>query len=403
MNIGYKRVFYLNKILNYLDNTELIKVLIWQRRVGKSYIMKQIIYFLENTKKIKSSNIIYINLEIDFLKFNNILELDNYIKNIIRKVKNKNRFYIFLDEIQEISWWEKLINSYRADDNFDVDIFITWSNANLLSSDLSTYLTWRYIDFEIMPFSYLEYLWYFNLENTKQNFLNYTNFSWISELYKLSDNDSKLNFLKSIKDSIILKDIVKKFNIKDIDLLEKLFFYLASNIWNLFSLNSIVKKLRWIEIKTNTTTIWNYINFLEKTYILHWVSRYDLKWKKILEWEKKYYLNDLAFNNFFSSTYDIWWWKKLENIVYNYLRQNWYTIYIWNIWDLEVDFVAEKWKEILYIQVAYIINNEDVFRREFWNLEQIKDNYTKIVLSLDDVLTPYKWIIHKNIWDFLWE
>ncbi|NUJ98139.1 ATP-binding protein [Candidatus Gracilibacteria bacterium] len=363
--------------------------------------MKQIIYFLENTKKIKSSNIIYINLEIDFLKFNNILELDNYIKNIIRKVKNKNRFYIFLDEIQEISGWEKLINSYRADDNFDVDIFITGSNANLLSSDLSTYLTGRYIDFEIMPFSYLEYLGYFNLENTKQNFLNYTNFSGISELYKLSDNDSKLNFLKSIKDSIILKDIVKKFNIKDIDLLEKLFFYLASNIGNLFSLNSIVKKLRGIEIKTNTTTIGNYINFLEKTYILHGVSRYDLKGKKILEGEKKYYLNDLAFNNFFSSTYDIGGGKKLENIVYNYLRQNGYTIYIGNIGDLEVDFVAEKGKEILYIQVAYIINNEDVFRREFGNLEQIKDNYTKIVLSLDDVLTPYKGIIHKNIWDFL--
>ena len=400
MNIWYKRNFYLDKIIKYLDNIELIKVLIWQRRVWKSYIMKQIIDFLQTSKKIDLDNIIYINLEIDYLKYDNIGQLDKYIKS---RIENKNRYYLFIDEVQELNWWEKLINSYRADDNLDIDIFITGSNANLLSSDLSTYLSGRYIDFEIMPFSYTEYLWYFSLENNKQNLLSYINFSWISELYKLQDNESKLNFLKSIKDSIVLKDIVKKYNIKDIDLIEKLFFYLAWNIWNLFSINSIVRKLKWLEIKSNTTTIWNYINFLEKTYIIHWVSRYDLKWKKILEWEKKYYLNDLWFNNFFTSWYDVWWWKKLENIVYNHLRQKWYKVYIWNIWDLEIDFVAEKWKEILYIQVAYLIADDDVFKREFWNLEKIKDNYKKIVLSLDDVLIDYKWIIHKNIWDFLWE
>lgn len=398
MNLWYKRDFYLDKITKYLDNTELIKVLIWQRRVWKSYIMKQIIDFLINKKNINNENIIYINLEIDYFKYQNIQALDNYIKS---KIINKNRYYLFFDEIQEVYWWERLLNSYRSDDNLDIDIFITWSNANLLSSDLSTYLAWRYIDFEIMPFSYEEYLWYFWLKNNKQNFLNYVNLSGISELYKMQDIESQINFLKSIKDSIILKDIVKRFNIKDIDLLEKVFFYLSSNIWNLFSLNSLVKKLKWQQILTNTTTIWNYINFLEKTYIIHWVFRYDLKWKKILEWEKKYYLNDLAYNNFFNSSYDIWWWKKLENIVYNHLRQNWYKVYVWNIWDLEIDFVAEKAKEILYIQVAYLITDEDVFQREFWNLEKIKDNYTKIVLSLDDILTPYNWILHQNIWKFL--
>jgi len=398
MSLWYKRDFYLDKITKYLDNTELIKVLIWQRRVWKSYIMKQIIDFLINKKNINNENIIYINLEIDYFKYQNIQALDNYIKS---KIINKNRYYLFFDEIQEIAWWERLLNSYRSDDNLDIDIFITWSNANLLSSDLSTYLAWRYIDFEIMSFSYEEYLWYFWLKNNKQNFLNYVNLSGISELYKMQDIESQINFLKSIKDSIILKDILKRFNIKDIDLLEKVFFYLSSNIWNLFSLNSLVKKLKWQQILTNTTTIWNYINFLEKTYIIHWVFRYDLKWKKILEWEKKYYLNDLAYNNFFNSSYDIWWWKKLENIVYNHLRQNWYKVYLWNIWDLEIDFVAEKAKEILYIQVAYLITDEYVFQRKFWNLEKIKDNYTKIVLSLDDILTPYNWILHQNIWKFL--
>ena len=307
MKLWYERKFYLDKIISYLDNTELIKVLIWQRRVWKSYIMKQIISFLEIEKTVSKTNIIYINLEIDYINYKNIEELDNYIRNHIKNNQNKERFYLFIDEIQELSGWEKMINSYRADDSLDIDIFITWSNAGLLSSELSTYLSWRYIDFEILPFSYKEYLGYFNLENSKQNFLNYVNFSWIPELYKINEEESKINFLKSLKDSIILKDVVKRFNIKDVDLLERLFFYLAYNIWNLFSLNSIVRKLKWLNVFTNTTTIWNYVNFLEKTYIIHSALRYDLKWKKVLEWEKKYYLNDLAFNNYFSSSYDIWW------------------------------------------------------------------------------------------------
>ncbi len=175
----------------------------------------------------------------------------------------------------------------------------------MLSSDLSTYLAGRYIAFEILPFSYPEYLGYFHLSNTKEHFLEYLNFSGISELYTLPSDEAKLNFLKAIKDSIILKDIVKRYIIKDVDLLEKLFFYLAGNIGNLFSLNTIVKKLKSLDIPTNTTTLGNYINFLEKTFILHSVPRYDLQGKKILEGEEKYYLNDLAFNNFFTSSYDI--------------------------------------------------------------------------------------------------
>lgn len=402
MNLWYKRDLYLEKILKYLDNTSLIKVLIWQRRVWKSYIMKQIIDFLIKSKHINKKNIIYINFEVEFLKYQSISDLDNYIKAYVQTQKIDSRVYLFFDEIQELSWWEKLINSYRAQDNFDVDIFITGSNANLLSSDLSTYLAGRYVNFEIFPFSYSEYLWYFWLSSSKENFLNYAHNTGISEVYKLTDEESKLNFLKSLKDSIILKDIVKRHNIKDIDLLEKLFFYLAGNIGNLFSLNSLVRKLKGLNIESNTNTLWNYVHFLEKTYIFHSVSRYDLKWKKILEWEKKYYLNDLAFNNYFTSTYDIWWWKKLENIVYNHLKQNGYNIYVWNIWDLEIDFIAEKGNEKLYIQVAYLISDEKVFEREFWNLLQIKDNYPKYVLSLDEILVKnHHWIIHQNIIDFL--
>lgn len=396
---NYKRDFYLEKIKKYLWNTELIKVLIWQRRVGKSYIMRQLVDFLIKEEKIKKQNIVYINFEVDYLKYKNTLELNDFIEKI--KSQTSWRVYLFFDEIQEIQDWEKLINSYRADTNFDCDIFITGSNANLLSSDLSTYLSGRYISFEIFPFSYKEYLWFFKKENIKQNLLDYTSFSWLWELYKLQDNELRFDFLKSLKDTIILKDIVKKYKIKDISLLERLFDFLAWNIWNLFSVNSIVKKLKNIWIKTNVITIWNYLRYLEKTYLIHSVSRYDLQWKKILEWEKKYYLTDLAFNNFFFSSYDFWKWKHIENLVFLQLKRLGYTVYVWNIKNLEIDFVAEKGKERRYIQVAYLISDENVLNREFWNLTKIKDNYEKIVLSLDDVIEDYQWIKHLNIWEYL--
>lgn len=400
-NLWFKREFYLEKILKYLDNIGLIKVLIGQRRAGKSYIMKQIMDFLLKTKEIHSTNVVYINLEIDYLKFNSVSDLDAFVQSRRSEAKWP-RLYLFLDEIQELTGWEKLLNSYRADDNFDVDIFITGSNANLLSSELSTYLAGRYIDFEIFPFDYREYLGYWKLENTTTNFLSYLNSTGISELYKIPDDEGRVNFLKSLKDTIILKDIVKRYRIKDVDFLEKLFSYLSGNIGNLFSFNSIVKKLKGIHIDSNAVTIGNYLQYLEKTYVIHACQRYDLKGKKILEWEKKYYLNDLAFNNYFSSSYDIGSGRKLENIVYNYLRSHGYAVYVGYVWDNEIDFIAENGTKKMYIQVAYLIADEKVFQREFGNLQMIRDNYPKYVVSLDEILVKnHEGIIHLNVKDFL--
>ena len=396
---NYKRNFYLEKIKKYLPNTELIKVLIGQRRVWKSYIMRQLVDFLLEEEKVEKENIVYINFEIDYLKYKNISELDKYIKKI--KNNTSGRIYLFFDEIQDLKGWEKLVNSYRADTNFDCDIFITGSNANLLSSDLSTHLAWRYISFEIYPFSYKEYLWYFDKQNTKENLLEYTSSTWLGELYKLQDEELRFDFLKWLKDSIILKDIVKKYKLKDISLLEKLFDFLAWNIWNLFSTNSIVKKLKNLWIKTNAVTIGNYLEYLEKAYLIHSVSRFDLQWKRILEWEKKFFLTDLAFNNFFFSSYDFWKWKHLENLVFLQLKRLGYKVYVWNVKNLEIDFIAEKGKEKLYIQVAYLINSEEVLKREFWNLLEVDDNFEKIVLSLDETTQNYKWVKHLQIWKYL--
>ncbi len=395
------RTFYTQKILKYLDNTGLIKVLIGQRRAGKSYIMKQIIATLLQ-KWIQEKNIVYINLEVDFLKFKSLEEVDLYIKNYKKDNNISERMYLFFDEIQELQWWEKLINGYRADENFDCDLYITGSNAGLLSSELSTFLAGRYINFEIYPFSYKEFLEYFEKKNSKENFLEYMNFSGISELYKLPDKETQIDFLKSLKDSIILKDIVKRFKVKEVWLLEQLFLFTISNISNLLSINAIVRKLKANWVKSNTVTLGNYLVYLEQTYIIHSCERYDLQGKKILEGEKKYYLNDLWFHNYFLSSYDIWWGKKLENLVFLHLKRLWYTVYTGTLWNLEIDFIAEKGKEKLYIQVAYLITDEKVLQREFWNLLKINDNYPKIVLSLDDILIQdFHWIEHYNIFNWL--
>jgi predicted AAA+ superfamily ATPase len=244
--------------------------------------MKQIMDFLLREKHIPSSSLAYVNFEIDYLKYNSASDLDRFVQSK-RAEAGGSRLYLFLDEIQELSGWEKLLNSYRADDAFDVDIFITGSNANVLSSELSTYLAGRYVDFEIFPFDYREYLGYWKMENTTGNFLSYLESSGISELYKMPDDEGRLNFLKSLKDTIILKDIVKRYRIKDVDFLEKLFSYLSGNIGNLFSFNSIVKKLKGIHVDSNAVTIGNYLQYLEKTYVIHSCQRYDLKGKKILE------------------------------------------------------------------------------------------------------------------------
>ncbi|MBS9775419.1 ATP-binding protein [Candidatus Gracilibacteria bacterium] len=395
------RTFYTQKILKYLDNTGLIKVLIGQRRAGKSYIMKQIIATLLQ-KGIQEKNIVYINLEVDFLKFKSLEEVDLYIKNYKKDNNISERMYLFFDEIQELQGWEKLINGYRADENFDCDLYITGSNAGLLSSELSTFLAGRYINFEIYPFSYKEFLEYFEKKNSKENFLEYMNFSGISELYKLPDKETQIDFLKSLKDSIILKDIVKRFKVKEVGLLEQLFLFTISNISNLLSINAIVRKLKANGVKSNTVTLGNYLVYLEQTYIIHSCERYDLQGKKILEGEKKYYLNDLGFHNYFLSSYDIGGGKKLENLVFLHLKRLGYTVYTGTLGNLEIDFIAEKGKEKLYIQVAYLITDEKVLQREFGNLLKINDNYPKIVLSLDDILIQdFHGIEHYNIFNWL--
>ena len=401
--IWFIRKRYLDLIKGSIGIWWLIKVIIGQRRVWKSFIMKQIINLLRKEKKVKDKNILYINFEYEiFSSLNNSEKLSEIINNYFLNVNWKK--YIFLDEIQEIFWWEKMVNSFRADHTFDVEIFITGSNSKLLSGELATYLSWRYIEFQIFPLSFAEYLEYYKKDLNKNNFLNYINFSWLPELYNLPTKELQYNFIKSLKDTIILKDLVKRYSIKDVDLLEKVFLFLVNNIWNSLSVNNLRKKLLQEWVKITSVTLWNYVRYLQDVFVFSGISRYDLHWKRILEWEKKYYLNDLWFLNFFFSSFENFISKKIENYVYNFFALNGYSITIWKLWKLEIDFLVEKeWKKY-YIQVAYLLASEEVINREYWNLRKINDSFEKYVLSLDDIefKTDDVWINHLQIWK-MWE
>lgn len=388
-NLGYKRKDYLDKMTDVIGTSNLIKVLIWQRRVGKSYILKQFISQLIEDNNIPPKNILYLNLEYDdfsFIRTKDDLKgvFDIYQKNL----SITGKIYLFIDEIQEVEWWEKFINSIRADHTMDIDIYITGSNSSLLSSELATYLSGRYITFPIYPFSFQEYLNFWWKDRNKVSFLEYLNFSGIPELYNLPNIELQKSFMSSLKDTIILRDLVKRYAIKEVDLLEKIFFFLSSNIWNLFSINAIARKLQSEWINISPTTLSNYIRYLQNILVFYGADRYDLKWKRILEGEKKYYLNDLGFVNFLFSSFDNYAGKKLENYVYTSLIQHGYSVFVWNIWDKEIDFVAEKEGRKIYIQVTYLLVGEEVIEREYGNLRLIKDSFPKYVVSLDDIALP---------------
>lgn len=409
--LGYFRSEYIEYLVSLLDSN-LIKVLSGQRRVGKSYILRQLINFLIENKGVSPFNILYINFELEDFAFSNSAEdfslliktYLGFIESQCPELKNQKIFFFF-DEIQQINNWESIINSYHADHTIDLEIFITGSNSKLLSSEFSTLIAGRYINMNVCPFSYKEFLESQKLENSKDTFLQHLLGSSLPEFYSMNNDEAKYNFIKSLKNSIILKDIVQRYEVHNVDLLEKIFLFLANNISNLFSINSIMNKLKSLGYKSNTTTLGNYIRYLEDTFIIHGIDRYDLKGKKILEGEKKYYLNDLAFKNFLFSNFDQNRGNLLENYIFNALIKEGYQVYTGNLSNLEIDFVAQKKinnkNNTLYIQVAYIVQSEELIEREFGNLEKIQDSWTKIVVSLDDITLDHSsGIKHLQAWHF---
>ncbi|ASQ48487.1 ATPase [Leptotrichia sp. oral taxon 498] len=398
-----KRDEYIKQIVPFIDK-DVIKVLTGIRRSGKSVMLKLLMEELKN-RGINENQFIYINFE--NLKYRNLKNYERLYDFILNKVDDKYKsYYIFLDEIQEVEEWERCVNSLRVDEDFNFDIYITGSNAKLLSGELSTYLAGRYIEFVVYPFSFKEFFEIIQEKNqeikVKEAFQKYVKFGGMPFLHNLDYNfEASMQYLQDLYASIILKDITQRNNIRDTDLLERIINYIVMNIGNTFSATSISKFFKSENRKVATETILNYIKACEEAFLIYRVARNDLLGKKILNVNEKYYIADHGIREAIMENNQKNINQVLENIVYFEMLRRGYNIKIGKVDNFEVDFVCKKNDETIYIQVSYLLASEDTKEREFSVLENIKDNYPKYVLSMDEFDMSRNGIKHVNLIEFL--
>lgn len=383
-------------------NTELIKVFTGIRRSGKSVMLELVKNELKKSG-VSDKNFLCINFE----QFSNSELLDAKIlhKRIVEFQKSADgKIYLFFDEIQEVDGWEKCINSCRVD--FDCDIYITGSNAKLLSGELATYLAGRYVEFVIYPFSFAEFLEMNRQKNSQIDksacftaFLKTGGMPFLANFF--GDDSAKNQYLMDIYNSVVLKDVVKRNNIRDVDTLERIIAYVFSNIGHIFSATSLSKYFKSEKRNISHDTILNYLKFCTDAFLIYKISRYDLEGKKVLTVNEKYYCADHGLREavFGKNTQNID--QILENIVcLELLRRN-FKVFVGKKDESEIDFIAERNGVKIYIQVAYLLASEETVRREFSVYDSIKDNFPKYVVSMDEFDFSRNGIIHRNIRDFL--
>ena len=398
----YRRSHYLKKITPFIDKP-VIKIIIGMRRVGKSVLMKQIVELLKE-QNVSSENILYLNmesLENDYIK--NYNDLYNVYLQKFQTIKDSR--YILIDEVQTIDNWEKAINSILSEGN--TDIYITGSNSTILSSELSTLIAGRYVKFEIFPLSFSEFLLFRDKKcgKPKDEFKKYLRYGGLPAIHYFEMNDDVVyQYINSIYDTILLKDIIERNKIRNVNLLENVYKYIFDNIGNIFTAKKIVDYLKSQRVKVSVPTVQNYLTLLTKTFTAYKVHRYDLKGKRILELYEKYYAGDIGLRNSILGYKDNDIAGLLENIVYLELLKRGYKVNIGKIKELEIDFVTEKNGNIEYYQVSYLLASTKTIEREIAPLKKIEDNYPKYILTLDEYLEKnHEGIIYKNLIDFLLE
>ena len=396
-----ERPLYLDKIMPFVD-TPFVKILTGVRRCGKSTILKMIIKKIKEEKNVDDEQIL--NYRFDSMEYEDMTTKELYLE-LKSKILQSKKTYLFLDEIEEIEGWEKVVNTLASD--FDVDIYITGSNSRMMSSEISTYLTGRYITFHIYTLSFEEYLMfkksYTTLKDLKQEFSQYVRLGGFPATH-LQDysQDEVYTIVKDIYNSTIFSDIVRRNQVKKIDQLERVVKYTFNNIGNTFSAKSISNYFKSEQRKIDNETVHSYLEKLQKAYILHKCSRYDLQGKNILKTQEKFYLADVSLRySELGYTVDSVA-SSLENIVYLELKRRGYNVYIGKTKDKEIDFVATKQNEKIYVQVTQEIKSEKTLKREYEQLLEIRDNYPKYVVMADDFAGGnYEGIKTMNIVDFL--
>jgi len=393
-----KREIYLSKMRDFYEETSLIKIIYGLRRSGKSVILTQIIDEIKENG-VKEDHIIYINFEsLDFSFIETAKDLDKYIK---RLVKDNKRYYVFLDEIQRVEKFEIAINSLRITNQFS--IFITGSNSKMTFIELSTDLSGRYVSFKINPLTFKEVVELTKTKKKDYDKLLIDMFEWGSLPQRFSFNNelSRLNYISDVYDSILLKDVVERLNIKDITAFNKILQYILEIEGKEFSASNVLTYLKDSYKEISTETLYNYLEALCSTFMMNKVYRYDITGKTVLKTLNKYYASDLGIKKIKTNKQEINYSVGLENIVYNELVSRNYNVYIGKTKKGEIDFIAVKDKIIKYIQVCYMLSNKETIEREFSAFDFINDDNPKYVISLDSNDYSRNGIKHINIYDFL--
>ena len=397
-----KREKYL-KIIRPFYEQDLIKVITGIRRSGKSVILTQIMEELKESG-VKEEQIIYINFEFaDYIDMTGAKKLNDFIE---QKLINKAKYYVFFDEIQNIDKWEKVVNSLKSKYNENISIFITGSNSDLLSGELATHIAGRYVSFKVYPFTFEEVCELKDIKGKdkyelEKVFDDYIIWGGMPQRFSLNDELQVKTYLSDVYNSIVIKDIIERFKIKDIDLFNKILTFIMTTPSQIFSAESLTKYLCSENIEVSKITIYNYLEYMCRAMLINKAERFDVRGKRILNGKYKYYLTDLGLGQVINNERKKQMGAYIENVVYNELLSRGYDVKVGTLDSGEIDFIATKFNEKIYIQVAYILSDETVIDREFNVYKKIEDNYPKYVLSMDKIDLSQNGIIHKNIIDWL--
>ncbi len=394
-----KRERYLQRIRPFYDS-EMVKVITGIRRCGKSTLMQQIITEIKQ-QNISDDHIIYINFE-DY-KYRAISNPDALYEYIESKIKDTEKYYLFIDEIQNVLNFELVINSFRATHN--ISIFITGSNSKLLSGELATHLSGRNLSFRIMPFCFQEFVSFYEekgiTKSTEQLLDNYMLWGGFPLVCKEEEENGKDIILSNIYDSVVLKDVVMRNKIASVTALDRILEYIVANSALTISGNTIAASLKADDINVSVPTVYDYFKYISDAYICDKVSRYDIRGKRVLSFEEKTYVCDLGFFHLKKNRVKEEYGHIVETICYNELISRGYQVYVGKTYKSEVDFIAQKGKEKFYLQAAYILDSAETVEREFGAYKSIEDNYPKYVISTDRIPMSRDGIIHMNLCDWL--